>query len=163
MINFPYFANDRLSGSNSTAASIDPCPIPGLFGGDAKCRQGRYPDFAVAVRGPEDVSKALKFAGKHGIRVNVKNTGHDFLGRNVGVGALTIWTRHLEDVEWIDNWNDRVGLNGSWNGTRLPVQAAIRYGSGHTWNRIGWEASKKKHLVVSGAEGVSTCSLVVDV
>jgi hypothetical protein len=55
-----------------------------VFGGvAASCNQGKYPDFAVAVENAEDVSKTLRFAAKHNIRVTIKNTGHDFLGRYV--------------------------------------------------------------------------------
>jgi hypothetical protein len=62
----------------------DPCPYPQSYNfraDQAICNQGKYPDYAVAVRDAQDISKALKFAGRHNIRVVVKNTGHDFLGR----------------------------------------------------------------------------------
>ncbi|RDA94776.1 hypothetical protein CP533_6726 [Ophiocordyceps camponoti-saundersi (nom. inval.)] len=39
-------------------------------------------------------------AKKHRIRLVVKNTGHDFIGRSIGPGALSIWTRHLNDIEY---------------------------------------------------------------
>jgi hypothetical protein len=88
----------------------DPCPPPSQygqwFGGNAaSCNQGKYPDYAVAVENAQQVSKTIKFASKHNLRLVVKNTGHDFLGRNVGVGALSIWTRNLTGIEWIENWN----------------------------------------------------------
>jgi hypothetical protein len=62
----------------------DPCPLPQSYYfrvDQATCNQGKYPDYTVAARNAQDISTALKFAGKHNIRVVVKNTGHDFLGR----------------------------------------------------------------------------------
>jgi hypothetical protein len=47
------------------------------------CTAGKYPDYAVAATSAEDVSAALKWASKAGVRVVIKNTGHDFLGRFV--------------------------------------------------------------------------------
>ncbi|KAL7952171.1 hypothetical protein V8C34DRAFT_310248 [Trichoderma compactum] len=41
------------------------------------------------------ISAGLKFAKKYNLRVTIKNTGHDFLGRSAGAGSLEIWTRYL--------------------------------------------------------------------
>lgn len=92
---------------------------------------------------------AMKWAGKTGVRVSVKNTGHDFLGRNLGSG-LNIWTRHLKGVGFVEKWNgttNQPDFSGKWKG------AAAVYGSGNIWNVVNGEMAKKKHIVVSGVEG----------
>jgi len=39
------------------------------------CRQGGVPVIGVDARTPEDVQEAVKFAGKHNLRLVIKNTG----------------------------------------------------------------------------------------
>jgi hypothetical protein len=33
-----------------------------------------------------------------------RNTGHDFLGRNLGAGSISVWTHYLKDFELIRNY-----------------------------------------------------------
>ncbi|KAK2055185.1 FAD binding domain-containing protein [Colletotrichum caudatum] len=69
------------------------------------CTLGNYVSYAVDVRSAADVSGALKFAKANNIRVVVRNTGHDFLGRSTGAGALAIWTNHLKSMDFT-TWSD---------------------------------------------------------
>jgi len=39
------------------------------------CRQGSVPVIGVDARTPEDVQEAVRFAGKHNLRLVIKNTG----------------------------------------------------------------------------------------
>jgi hypothetical protein len=70
----------------------NPCPPPPpnvtTAGRADECSAGRYPDYVVAATNAEDVSAALKWASKTGVRVVIKNTGHDFLGRFVTSNPL---------------------------------------------------------------------------
>lgn len=45
------------------------------------CELGNYPDYVVAAKNAQHVSEGVKFAKKFNLRLSVKNTGHDFLGR----------------------------------------------------------------------------------
>jgi hypothetical protein len=47
----------------------------------------------------EDAQVAIKFAWKNNIRLVIKNTGHDFLGRSTAKGALGLWSHNLRSVE----------------------------------------------------------------
>ncbi|PNY26844.1 Uncharacterized protein TCAP_03229 [Tolypocladium capitatum] len=86
----PYFANQ----------SCDP------FTDRSKpCTLGNYVSYAVKVKGDADVAAALRFAKLHNIRIVIRNTGHDFLGRSTGAGALSIWTQDLKTIDFID-WSD---------------------------------------------------------
>ena len=42
----------------------------------------------------------------------IRNTGHDFIGRSTGWGALVINTHSFQDVEFIKNWNGPGGYTG---------------------------------------------------
>ena len=63
------------------------------------CTLGNYIVHAVNVSKPEHISKALRFANKHNIRVVTRNTGHDYLGKSTGAGALGIWLHHIKDID----------------------------------------------------------------
>ena len=66
---------------------------------------GNYVHYAVDVAGPEDVAATVRFADKHNIRLVIRNTAHDYMGRSTGAGGLAIWTAHLKGVE-VKDWAD---------------------------------------------------------
>jgi hypothetical protein len=72
------------------------------------------------------------------IRVLVRNTGHDFLGRSTGAGALAIWTQDLKNISF-GTWDDKF-----YKGPSVTVGAGV----------IGYEvleaANKQGLTVVSG-------------
>lgn len=49
-----------------------------------------------------DYRATLKFASEHNIRIVIRNTGHDYLGKSTGPGALALWTHHLKDISLVD-------------------------------------------------------------
>ncbi|KAL4939080.1 hypothetical protein BDV06DRAFT_199506 [Aspergillus oleicola] len=69
---------------------------------DTPCELGNYVSYAVDVSSSNDVVAAIKFAQDNNIRFVIKNTGHDYLGRSTGAGALSVWTHHLDDIEYLD-------------------------------------------------------------
>ncbi|CAG8971397.1 hypothetical protein HYALB_00006947 [Hymenoscyphus albidus] len=50
------------------------------------------------------IQLAVNFARNTGIRLVVKNTGHDFLGKSTGAGSLSIWTHNLKSIEYIESY-----------------------------------------------------------
>ncbi|PHH68281.1 hypothetical protein CDD82_680 [Ophiocordyceps australis] len=65
------------------------------------CRIGNYADYAVNISTADHVSTALQFADKHNIRVVIKNTGHDYLGKSTGKGSLSLWTHNMKNLDFI--------------------------------------------------------------
>src|SRR5262249_54459893 len=53
--------------------------------------------YAVVARTAEDVAAAVTFARDHGVRLAVKGTGHDYLGRSIAPDSLLVWTHHMRD------------------------------------------------------------------
>jgi hypothetical protein len=45
------------------------------------CSGGGFPIYAVNATGVEDIKKGIDFAREHNVRLVVKATGHDYLGR----------------------------------------------------------------------------------
>jgi len=79
--------------SNATFQSDNPvglsypvdisCPPVGASAGQTPvtCSIGDSPRYTVNATTVEDVSRSILFAKKHNIRIVIKDTGHDLLGR----------------------------------------------------------------------------------
>jgi hypothetical protein len=65
---------------------------------DAQCAIGSYVQYAVNVSSADHIRIALGFAQRYNIRLVIRNTGHDYLSKSTGAGALAIWTHHLNNV-----------------------------------------------------------------
>jgi FAD/FMN-containing dehydrogenase len=107
---------------------------------DRPCELGNYVRYAVDASGPADVQKTVAFAASKNIRLVIRNTGHDYLGRSTGAGSLAVWTHHLKDITHIPKYTG-AGYSG----------AAFKFGAGVQ----GFEAmvaARDKGLVVVGGE-----------
>ncbi|KAI4906238.1 hypothetical protein J4E90_010711 [Alternaria incomplexa] len=69
------------------------------------CELGNYSPYTITVSSAKDIQAGVRFAQKQNIRLVIKNTGHDFMGKNVGAGSLGLWTHKLKSVEVISNYN----------------------------------------------------------
>ncbi|KAH8698207.1 hypothetical protein GQ44DRAFT_744272 [Phaeosphaeriaceae sp. PMI808] len=61
----------------------------------------------------------INFARNNNIRLVIKNTGHDFNGKNIGAHALSLWTHHLKGIVYHANYT-----------TRSYAGRAVAYGAG---------------------------------
>ncbi|KAG8719867.1 hypothetical protein FRC09_010512 [Ceratobasidium sp. 395] len=108
------------------------------------CKQGFVPAYSVAAQEADDVSKTVAFAAKHKVRLVVKNTGHDYLGRSAGVGSLSIWTHHLKGITFTDSFV----AAGCKIGSGSP---AVTIGAGEQWRDVYKAAGDHNVTVVGGA------------
>ena len=81
--------------------------------------------YAVAAESAQDVAAAVNFARQHGIRLVIKGTGHDYLGRSNAPDSLLIWTHNMRDV----TVHDAFTIDGT-TGAGVP---AISVGAGTGW------------------------------
>ncbi|KAL7787163.1 FAD binding domain-containing protein [Trichoderma ceciliae] len=65
---------------------------------DGTCTLGNLASYAINVSGAADVIAGIKFAGEKNIRLIIKNTGHDIVGRSTGKGSLALWTHNLKNI-----------------------------------------------------------------
>ncbi|CAP86673.1 hypothetical protein E8E15_009698 [Penicillium rubens] len=103
------------------------------------CRLGNYVNYAVNVSSSDQVVAAVNFARDNNIRFIIRNTGHDYLGRSTGAGALSVWTHHLNDIEYKD-WS-----SPTYQGPAFKIAAGV----------VGYqilEAASAKGLVVVTGE-----------
>ncbi|PCH44707.1 FAD-binding domain-containing protein [Wolfiporia cocos MD-104 SS10] len=70
---------------------------PDAFDG-VDCQLGNIPSYYIDVRYPSDVQAALNFSETTGVRLSVKNKGHDYKGRSSGKGTLALWVTNLNSI-----------------------------------------------------------------
>jgi len=104
------FARESVFGSaqslNWESCGEDNCwlqtKLPALGGfQNLVCKQGRLASFAVNLAAPtaaQDIASTIAFAIAHGVKLSIKNTGHEYLGRSTGQYTLAIWTYNLKDM-----------------------------------------------------------------
>ncbi|KAK8041122.1 hypothetical protein PG994_014129 [Apiospora phragmitis] len=69
------------------------------------CELGNTITYSVNATDASDFSKAVQFARRRNIRLVIRNTGHDYLGKSTGKWALSVWTHHMKKVEYIQQHN----------------------------------------------------------
>ncbi|KAH6908858.1 FAD binding domain-containing protein [Coprinopsis sp. MPI-PUGE-AT-0042] len=109
----------------------------------APCDQGSIPPVGVDARTPEDVQAAVKFAKQHRLKLVVKNTGHDYLGRSTAKGSFLVWVHHMKDISLHDAFIPVGGPN-------KEKQAAITLGAGVQWIEAYTAAHQAGRMVVGG-------------
>jgi FAD/FMN-containing dehydrogenase len=102
------------------------------------CTLGNYVSYSVKATEAKDVTAALAFAKAENIRLLVRNTGHDFLGRSTGAGALAVWTQGLKSITF-GEWSDKYYTGPS-----------VTVGAGVMGNELVEAAHKQNMTVVSG-------------
>ncbi|KAI0045748.1 FAD-binding domain-containing protein [Auriscalpium vulgare] len=68
------------------------------------CSQGMVPVYAVNATSAADIQAGVKFASAHNLRVAIKATGHDYLGRSTAKGSLLLWTQYFKNVTFTDSF-----------------------------------------------------------
>ncbi|KAF2639706.1 FAD/FMN-containing isoamyl alcohol oxidase-like protein MreA [Massarina eburnea CBS 473.64] len=99
--NMTLHANDPISVC-SQWASGDAC-VPASQP-NSTCSQGGFPVYVVNATTARHVQMALNFARNMNIRIVIKNSGHDFNGRNLGGYALSVWVHNLRGAEYHENY-----------------------------------------------------------
>jgi len=89
-------------------------------GATGNCTLGGFPSYVINATSVYQIQLAINLARNLNIRLVVRNTGHDFLGKSTGAGALSIWTHHLKDVKFVENYE-----SSSYNGPALKLGAGI--------------------------------------
>ncbi len=100
---------------------------------------------AVAARSPQDIAAAVVFARDRDVRLVVKGTGHDYLGRSSASNSLLIWTHHMRQVTVQDNF--RIAGASSSPGPGIP---AITVGAGTRWLEVYQAAVRHGRYVQGG-------------
>ncbi|KAJ7132689.1 FAD-binding domain-containing protein [Mycena filopes] len=111
------------------------------------CGQGDVPLYSVEVEAVSDVQAAVKFASTHNLRLAIKSSGHDFLGRSTAPQSLLIHTSKLSNVSFTDKF-----FVGATN-----MGAAVTVGSGVHLGDL-YQQSKAQGRIVVGGTAATVCA-----
>ncbi|KAI9572548.1 hypothetical protein HD554DRAFT_1556288 [Boletus coccyginus] len=78
--------------------TIDTCYLNTTITGT--CEQGSVPVIGVDARSMEDIQAAVTFAVQQNLKLVVKNTGHDLLGRSAARGSFVVWTHNMKNITY---------------------------------------------------------------
>lgn len=110
-----------------------------FLGPAGTCTLGNFASYAIKVTGAADAIAGVLFATASNIRLTIKNTGHDFLGRSAGAGSLALWTHHLKEISFFNYTS--AGYTGP----------AVRLGSGVEGTDLLPAAKAAGYRVVGGS------------
>ncbi|KAF7330613.1 FAD-binding domain-containing protein [Mycena sanguinolenta] len=65
------------------------------------CGQGDVPIYAVEAETVADIQAAVRFSSTHNLRVAVKSSGHDLLGRSTAPSSLLIHTHKFQNISFV--------------------------------------------------------------
>ncbi|KAK4119144.1 FAD-binding domain-containing protein [Parathielavia appendiculata] len=108
------------------------------------CTRGGFPEYVVNATTVKQVQAAVNFARNKNLRLVIKNTGHDFGGRSMGAGSLSIWVHNLKSFEFIPHY--RVG---QYSGMAVHVGAGVE-----SWEHHNHMAAHNIAVVAPGGSTV---------
>jgi FAD/FMN-containing dehydrogenase len=126
----PYFVSDQWGATQST--------------GWLDAWTAATSAYAVAAESPKDIVAAVRFAAAHRLRVAIRGTGHDYLGRSNAPDSLLIWTHKLRKVAVSDAFVPR-GCPAT-----QPALPAVTVEAGTRWLEAYQEVTVKHGRYVQG-------------
>ncbi|KAJ3520405.1 hypothetical protein NM688_g9166 [Phlebia brevispora] len=95
------------------------------------CEQGSIPIIGVDARSVKDVQAAVKFASTHNLRVVVKNTGHDYLGRSTARKSFLIWTHFMKNITFHGTFVPVGGPKSAEYNDVVTLEAGVQWGEAY--------------------------------
>lgn len=102
-----YFTNDTCRPTQNAAGS---------------CTLGFYGLYTIEAKTKEHIKAGVDFARENNLRLIIRNTGHDFIGRSTGWGSLVINTHGFQDVEYTAEYSGP----GDYTGTAVTIGAGVQ-------------------------------------
>ncbi|OTA89277.1 hypothetical protein M434DRAFT_79569 [Hypoxylon sp. CO27-5] len=112
-INDPVTVLTEWPEGDTCHATLQPQP-------DDNCTQGGFPAYVINATTVRQIQIGVNFARNKNLRLVIKNTGHDFIGRSSGFGSLSIWTHYLKDFRYLPQYQI-----GAYSGRAARVGAGI--------------------------------------
>jgi len=104
-----------------------------------QCTLGGYPEYAINVTNVAQIQLAVNFARTADMRLVIKNTGHCYLGKSSGAGALSLWMHNIKNIDFLPNY-EGPGYSGP----------ALKLAAGVTVREV-YEAAEENNVTVTGA------------
>ncbi|KAI1344273.1 putative 6-hydroxy-D-nicotine oxidase [Xylariaceae sp. FL0016] len=97
--------------------------MPQSGGDGSTCELGGFASYSVNISTVAQVQLAINFARNLNLRLVIQNTGHDFLGKSTGAGALNIWTHNLKSIKFIQKYS-----GSFYSGQAMKLGAGVEVG-----------------------------------
>ncbi|KAJ6509634.1 FAD-binding domain-containing protein [Mycena vulgaris] len=114
---------------------------PHLLGSPTTCGQGDVPVYSVEAQTVADIQAAVRFASANNLRVAVKSSGHDQMGRSTAPNSLLIHTSNFQNMTMTESF-----FVGSKN-----MGPAATVGSGLHMQSMYRQAKANGKIVVGGS------------
>ncbi|CEL10887.1 hypothetical protein ASPCAL13994 [Aspergillus calidoustus] len=112
------------------------------------CDQGRIPLYSALVQSTADVQAAIRFAADRNLRLVVKNTGHDAVGRSSALDSFQIATQGLKTLTFTHDFAPYTA------GTNVTSEGpAVTFGAGVLGKDLYAAAAAHGYTVVAGECG----------
>ncbi|KAG0085083.1 hypothetical protein BGZ92_009317 [Podila epicladia] len=92
------------------------------------CHQGAVPLFTVNASSVAEIQETVRFAVMHNLRLVIKNTGHDLLGRSTAPNSLSLWVHHRKKMEVINAFVPEGALQGTEGEPAVLVESGVQFG-----------------------------------
>lgn len=126
-----------------TNNSCNPFSSPGR-----KCDSSGFVAYSTRVRGVQDIQETIAFARRHNVRLAIRNTGHDYLGKSNAPGGLAIWTHFMKGIEVIHDYRSR--NPASQNDAPGYIGPAMKLGAGVQGFEARKAASAAGYILATG-------------
>ncbi|KAJ6124321.1 hypothetical protein N7471_011638 [Penicillium samsonianum] len=127
-----YESSSSIMASRFTNLSCNP-----FSSKTSPCTIGNYVQYAVNATDAAQVQKTIHFAARHNIRLVIRNTGHDLLGKSTGAGGLAIWMHYMKDISIVDY------VSSHYSGKAMKMGAGVQ-------SFEGSDAAYRAGLVIVG-------------
>jgi hypothetical protein len=92
------------------------------------CKTDGFPQYVLNATSSAQIATALAWANQRNVRVNVKSTGHDFLGRSTQPYSLSIWVHFLQRREYHEDSFKPVGCGITIDGPAVSTGGGTQMG-----------------------------------
>ncbi|OQE00370.1 hypothetical protein PENVUL_c053G00023 [Penicillium vulpinum] len=128
------------SSSSIMAADIANATCDPFTASSSPCRLGNMVSYAVNVSSSADIARTMAYADDNNLRLVIRNTGHDYMGKSTGAGGLSIWTHYLKDIKINYNYS-----SPHYTGPAVTIGAGVQ-------GEEVYAALHKHNLVMVGGE-----------
>ena len=110
-----HFSNNTCEPNTATGSGA-PAGCP------SQCTEGFLSPFAILAETSAHIQAGVDFARANNLRIVIRNTGHDFMGRSSGWGALVINTHRLKSIQF-----DGKKLADGHTGGTVKIGAGVQF------------------------------------
>ncbi|KAF9144613.1 hypothetical protein BGX30_012164 [Mortierella sp. GBA39] len=110
------------------------------------CYQGAVPVYTVKATSVAHVQETVRFASDHNIRLAIKNTGHDFLGRSTAPSSISLWVTAMNDIRVVDKF---IPVGAPDQEPQVDVPAVV-LGPGAVWGDVYKAVDAHGRIVIGG-------------